>query len=604
MADFLVIAGDVDPVLRRSLDHARALGWGEPSGVHRTAAAAAVAWPRRHAAGARIAVDGEAWLCASGTWFHREGLGTGDEAALLERFRRRDPRRAARGLDGFFAIVWSDGERIEAVTDLVASHQTYARTIGDATAIAGSALLLAGLAPTEPDPIGSRELLATGVVYEDRSPFADVRKLGPGAVFDLRAEGVRELYRYWSCAELEPESLERERAAEEFARAVRDVAARLTRAFARPVCDLTAGWDSRLLAGLLRAGGLRFDTTVTGPASSPDVVLSARVADRAGWRHHVIEPAPPPDFGAVENAFRLCDGEMDVLEYARIAHVHGQLATRFDISLNGSFGEVARGYWWEILEPTPGTHGPLDGRTIAERRYAAGASAAAVKALWPDDDFDPNAHFAAVVDRIDADLPGDPTRAFRLDHTYLRMRMRSWQGRIASTTDRLWPCLSPLLDRRALEVLLRCEWTARCGNRLARAVLAHEAPDLAKLPLEYGGPALPPRPWNAWRFAPAIAPLWRKVRRRVSRGSARPDDRAIEARLGLWQDERLRTLLDPRRMELAKHCDSDALAALIARTRQHEFGPEPLFGRLIGIEMALRSATGNAVSASQPTGSR
>src|SRR5690606_37527816 len=115
------------------------------------------------------------------------------------------------------------------------------------------------------------------------------------------------------------------------------------------------------------------------------------------------------------------------------------------------------------------------------------------------------------------------------------MRMRSWQGRIASSTDRIWPCLSPLMFRAALEPMLRCRSDGRRRHRFARRLLRRLAPELAALPLESGGPADVPTVANAWRFLPEVWRRGQKAARRVlHRRSANGSGYAAAARLGLW----------------------------------------------------------------------
>ena len=63
------------------------------------------------------------------------------------------------------------------------------------------------------------------------------------------------------------------------------------------------------------------------------------------------------------------DGEYDMVEYANVFRVHHQLSKSFDVSINGSFGELARGYWWELLFPNPAKTGKLDGELVARKRY-------------------------------------------------------------------------------------------------------------------------------------------------------------------------------------------------------------------------------------------
>jgi hypothetical protein len=590
MSEFLVVVGDgprAESWFERGLRAAERAGAGAPGREIRGTRVRVAAWPRRAKPGLAAASSGRRWLIASGSWFADDGTQVGDEAALLRALSDRGAEAVASGLEGFFALVFGDDHEATIVTEPIGSRHVYVRDGDGVTAAGTSALVLAALDDTALDPIGCQEFLATGVMYEDRTPYAAVRALPPASVVALDAGRWRVSARSWSIRRLQPETLDAGEAVEAFGSAMLAVGRRLARAFARPVADLTAGWDSRILCAFLRGSAVSFETTVTGTDDEPDVVLSTRIAERLGLRHLVIPAGAAPDFDEILRSLTLTDGLCNALGYARVYRVHRELAQRFDASLNGSFGEVARGYWWELLGPAPAASAPLDAEHIARRRYAAGAP---TLALWPTAErIEPVPHFAGVLRRLDGELADAPL-SFRLDRAYLRMRMRCWQGRIASSTDRLWPCLSPLIFRSALEPLLRTKADARLRNRFARRVLARFAPDLARLPLESGGPALPMTPWNAWRFLPEAFGFAGKVVRKLTghRTYARTLEETAAPRLALWRDDCVRDALDPQRMELSAHVDRGALAGLLAATRAPEFEHELVFGNLLALELGLR----------------
>ncbi|MBK8980134.1 MAG: hypothetical protein IPM29_29895 [Planctomycetes bacterium] len=595
MADFLVVLGD-SPTAHRwraaGVHIAAALGAGTPSAAVEQPDLAAWTWRRRDGSrGAVAAEHGGDLLLAAGSWFGPDDLHSGSEPALLARVAARGIEPVARELDGFFTLVHAGASEpgvVAVATDPIGSHLAHVRYGDGACAVAASPLWLAALGEPALDAVGCQEFLATGILYEDRTLFRDVRRLPPAAVVWLGAAGPLRNAQTWQIGALEPGSLAAAAAVDAFGAGMRDAVRRAARGAERPICDLTAGWDSRLLVAFLLDAGIAFDTTVTGDASSADVRLSLRIADAFGLRHHVIDTPTPPDLALLEEARALCDGEVDVLDYARIASVQRALLPRFGTSWNGSFGEVARGYWWEILEPSPGAVARLDAARVASQRYAKGAIATR---LWPESErLDPLRHMTEVVARCDAAIDRDAPLGFRLDHAYLRMRMRCWQGRIASSTDRLRACLSPLIFRSVLEPLLRTRPEDRARNRLARRTLARFAPELAALPLEAGGPALPMSAANAWRFAPELMNLVRRATRKLLRGRGSPEPAfARDARLALWRDPRFEVRFAPRELALAQHVVPAELERLVIASRQPDFADEALFGRLLGIELALRA---------------
>lgn len=590
MSDFLLVVGSGPRSaawFEQGLRAAERSGTGTPHPPLERTDVRAAFWPRRCGQGTGIVTSGSRWLGAAGTWLCDDGTGSGDEAALLSALRPDRVAELAQRLDGFFVLATGNDRTAHIVTDPVGCHAAYVRSADGVTAIASSALWLAALDDTALDPIACQELLGTGVMFEDRTPFTAVRALPPAAVVAIDADGWRVTARTWSLRSIRPESLDGDTAVEAFGSAMLDGCRRVARVVQRPVADLTAGWDSRILCAFLRGAGVEFETTVTGPADSPDVRLSTRIAARLGLTHHPLQPGALPTLDEIERSLQLTDGLVNALGYARVFRVHEALSAQFGASLNGSFGEVARGYWWELLSPSPSANGRLDAELIARRRYAAGAP---TLTLWsPAERLDPVAHFRGVVQRVDDELDDGPL-GFRLDRTYLRMRMRCWQGRIASATDRLWPCLSPLVLRGGLELLLRTRTAERVDNRFARRVLQRFAPDLARMPLESGGPAAPMTLWNAWRFAPEVLRFAKRAALKIRgrRTYARTMEETSAPRLALWNDDRLHDLLDPTQMELGAHVDQHELRTLVDATRRPEFNHELLFGNLLGLELGLR----------------
>ena len=78
------------------------------------------------------------------------------------------------------------------------------------------------------------------------------------------------------------------------------------------------------------------------------------------------------------------------------------------------------------------------------------------------------AHFEDVIRRANAGLEELPNTVLA-DNVYLRLRMQRWAGRLASATDRIWPCATPFMFRRPLELALTAPISARAHGRMMRA---------------------------------------------------------------------------------------------------------------------------------------
>jgi hypothetical protein len=494
-------------------------------------------------------------------------------------------------MEGFFTVVAGDGasQEITVITDVVGSCHCFVRQLGESVVISSSSMLLASLGPeVTPDPISCQEFLGMGVVYEDRTLYREVTKLPAATVTRFcrgRQAGQSE---YWSASSVVPESLSLEAASDALWAAMVESSRKIGSRFSNVVCDVTGGYDSRAVAASFLGAGIPFSAVVSGPAESADVRISRELSRKLGIKHSYYPRTAKIADRQVKDALSLCDGEYDVVEYSSIAQIHSSLAERFDISINGSFGEVARGYWWELLVPHTGAEIKLDSHELAQRRYAWKSSA---DLFQPEHRIELADHMASVVDRAVAGLEAKPN-TFQMDVSYLRMRMQHWQGRIASSTNRIWPCLSPFMFRSVLEVMLQAPPAIRQRSLLVRKMLAQKQPALANYPLENGYPAVPATWKNFLRFSPLAIHYGKKALRkawpaRTNQGMPSP---SAAVRAGLWQEEEIEALLKPQSMRAVSVLDPAALTTFLDASRKLDFSRDQEWQRLLSLEMAFTSA--------------
>lgn len=476
----------------------------------------AAVFARRNGTGGEIARDAasNAFLLICGTWLHRDSYGTGAADELLARFLAVGAEQLADELEGFFFLAAAKGDHeLVAITDIAGSHHAFIRQLSDNSfVISGSSLVLGALAPSDIDSVAVQEFIRTGIIYEDRTFYQQVRKLPPASVLYFRDGKLHQRVRYWPVEKLVAAPLGLAEAADQLFEVGTQTVARIAELYPRRLCDLTGGYDSRALGALLLGANVKFDTTVSGSDDSADVKISRGLADIAGLKHTQRQRSNDLNAIDMERALQLCDGEYDLLEYARIMRTHEQHSQNYDVSMNGSYGEVARGYWWELLSPHIGERAPLNYEKIARKRYAAIDDGADLFA----EPLDLTAHFTQILQRNGAGLERLPN-TLQLDYSYLNLRMQRWQGRIASSTDQIWPCVSPFMFRSILEIMLRAEPRARHRSLLVRAMLARHNPAWAKYPLEHGYPAQPFGIANAWRFLPLGAYYIEKAKDKLCR---------------------------------------------------------------------------------------
>lgn len=592
----------VRSLLERSCALFAALCGLEPLDRRLAGSVGVVKFPRLVRGSTGIAVDpaGTAWVAGVGTWF----LDDRDPAAALAELNRRlheerrGPDRVLGELDGSYVLAAGrDGSpSVTLVTDRVGTLHAYEAQIGSSRVISTSSMVLAVLASPEWDTQSCAEFLATGTVFEDRTLFRGLRKLEPACVYEFRPGESASPVRYWKLADVAWTGSGEPGTVAKLAGALQDSLKTVTRTYSRPVMDLTGGLDSRALLGAMLRAGLRIDTVVNGTPGHPDVTTANALARRFDLSHrHQTLPADWARrwWSNAKRALPLCDGEYDLLEYARILENHRRLAADFELSLNGSGGEFCKGYWWELLLPFIGSTRPLDEPRLAAGRFATDS--------WSDgllvEGVADAEHFAEVIRRANRGLENLPNTA-RMDNVYLVLRMQRWQGRIASATNRIWPCASPFMFRRPMEVAFSAPPRTRVRNRMSRRLIEHLSPPLAAMPLAQGYPALPLRPGTAHRFLPLARQLLDKVWNKLvpAKPSRRPAPSQPSRLLAemLSKEDEIVSLLTPGEMATREIFEPRRLEEFVASVRAGSVA-EARLGRILTLEYlghALRRSGG------------
>ena len=596
MGDFVAIVpapgmiGVAEKLFDGAVEAAKADKNGQANGTIRLGWSFAAAWPRANGSGSPIVSDPHTgtWMGVTGTCFHQSGRN--EIQSLLERYLADGAERLSRELDGFFTIIIGDGRTrdVTLITDIIGSCHFYLREVGGCIAVSSSSLILAALGEVTLDPTGCQEFLGTGVIYEDRSLYHEIKKLPPASIIRLKAGKRVEQRQYWDVSAVTPESLSAAGATEALWSELLAAATKVGSQFGNVACDLTGGYDSRMMVAAFVGAGKGVTTVVSGRDDSADVIISRGLATMLGLEHLHYPPVEELTDGEIRAALGLCDGEYDVVEYSNVARIHEHLSRNYDISINGSFGEVARGYWWELLAPHIGSPRKLDTHKLATRRYAWDSAA---ELFQPALRINLAEHMTGVVERAIAGLHGHPN-TFQMDVAYLRMRMQRWQGRIASSTDHIWPCLSPFMFRPVLEVMLRAPFAVRQRSLLVRRVLARFQPATANYPLEHGYPAVPATWRNLVRFWRVVPHYTRKVGGKLWPRSAAAGHGAawVTSRLRLGKSAQLQaTLLAPGCMRAAAILEPEALATFLKASQGTGFSREVEWQRLVSLEMALRA---------------
>lgn len=348
------------------------------------------------------------------------------------------------------------------------------------------------------DEQGMLEFLTVGYPLLEHTFYHNISLLPAGCEWNLRREtlpdGIQKQYAAREETSEQDQVLGSKTLGRELRRAARDLAT-----MGHPCCDLTGGFDSRgLLCGFLRAK-TKFSTVVNGPPAGHDVLLARRIADRFDLDHHwnnTREMALPRTMDDVLHVLYLTDGEIEFSEYYTTSLIQKKTAKKGWITVNGSGGELFRGYWWE------------GERFVASRERAVHIPYLLKRLLLPGQNLDIFAggkeqihnmlasRIEQVLDEQGSNLPVGR----RIDHLYLRLRMERWLARYYSATNKILPCCSPFLAAPVLSVALSLKTELKQGNRFFKDWLMRENRELATFPTDSGAPALPLLPSTVWSY--------------------------------------------------------------------------------------------------------
>lgn len=525
------------------------------------------------------------WLALAGTWMASGNLSVEE---LVDLFVARGPDALAKRLEGAFTAIAGDprSSTLDVITDPVGSHHAFVHPVVDGVFVSSSSLALSALDDANAlDPIGAQEFLRTGTIYEDRTIHASVRRLAAGAIHSIVAGRTQPARTWWDARAFSVPRLEGARAAEALGETLESTVKRVTPAGAKAACDLTGGYDSRTIFVACLAAGIDVVPTVTGHPHSKDVVVARDVAAAAGMELLHVPPSTPATLERVHDALRVTDGEYDLVEYGQILAVHEHLSAAHAVSLNGSAGEISRGKQFPFaLRELHKRSSAFVPRMVATRYVEDEATPDLFRAA---DRFDRRPHFEGVLGRtLDGwdDLPASA----RVDAIYL-MRMRVWQGRIASSTDQVWRCLSPFLSRSVLETTLQIRPLSRLGSATVRRYLWSRARAISLVPLSRGYPPVPFGPRTAHAFASLPGHFLDRAWRKITRGRAwNPELPQHAARVLLLDRPEVRELLDPRSMRSAPFFEPQALEHFLESAASASFGFDGQWRRLLSLECALR----------------
>jgi hypothetical protein len=505
----------------------------------------------------------------------------------------------AEELDGQFALVAydADADEVRIVSDPFGMLCLYVAERGNQTYVSTSALALAKHLRVAPRLSGLHGFLLAGYHFGTMTSWEGIRRLDPATLIRLGRDGSQE-GRYWRPRP--DESLRRlgfrdtvDCCLELTTDALREYPSRGPAAWV----DLTGGYDSRLLALLLREAGVEIQANTRYVVEGEeDQRIAEQVAAEMGlpWTgFHHSEDWPSILPSMLRTALARGDGIIEVLQLARHMWGHDQLVQTSRRLLSGGGGEHYQFQIWksEFLRAGRSTKVNYDNWL-------------SMRLLPPTDD---------------SILAGDPVAETRAD---FRERMMAWAepyadevnttqleilysyrqtghfGAYVSADASFMRAEMPFYTKPLFMAAFSSNYKHRNADRLIRHMIDRLDPAVAAIDTSHGGPAQPWRVRNIHRFLPFFSQLGRKG---IDKLATKYRGRALISRGTThfpWAAEANRRIidllsadgaLDPRRMRSGALYDARAFECFLTRARDGAVRADSvLLGRVIAIELAMR----------------
>ncbi|WP_445006036.1 asparagine synthase-related protein [Halomonas mongoliensis] len=198
--------------------------------------------------------------------------------------------------NGFYALVWEQGGKLYAAVDHIRSIPLYYGIKGDAFFLSDNAeWVRKKVGNIVMDELSKEEFQLTGYVTGQETLYPDVKQLQAGEFLSINTNVCTpqlKTERYYRFLHTEPENFDEQALYHQLdAAALASIDNLISYANGRQiVIPLSGGYDSRLIASLLKRRGYKNILTFTyGVPGNKESAYSKKVADALGLKWHFIE---------------------------------------------------------------------------------------------------------------------------------------------------------------------------------------------------------------------------------------------------------------------------------------------------------------------------
>ena len=500
-------------------------------------------------------------------------------------------------VDGQFAAIRyrAAEDELDVFNDPFGMQAMYVAERDGRTYVSTSATALARHLGAAPDPLGAAMFLRAGRQFGPVTHWRGIRRLDPASVLTFGRFGPT-ASTYWR-----PTVDERVRAmslietADHCAQALLST---LERRFSTESCikaDITGGFDSRMIVAALGRLGLQFSSQTAGDPTDADVRLAREVARAGGfeWQHETLPDDWSPSPDDVREAVAWGEGSLDALQLSDVLWRQRFRARSCPLVITGGGGEH--------FGPSPWAQEFLRAGRSREINYD---NLMAMRSLTPfhigvlrtDPTPTVEAYMRDVLSRYVGFLSGE-LNTTQLDAVFLYRAMGHF-GSYRSASEAHTRTEIPCYYKDIFTTAFSAHHRFRNGYRLHRTIIGRTNRIIGEVETERGGPAQRMRPANVHRFAPYYVRLGktavRKIRRRPApHGQEGPAEAGYRRAITAMRTE---GTLDPAGMRSGELYDTAGLRDMLDRATKPGFDAWAQLGRIVTLELALRSVDGASLT--------
>ena len=401
--------------------------------------------------------------------------GAASVAGLVERLASVPLAQAVADVRGVYGLFVHDAvaNTWQVTTDHAGLYQIYHDGRGAST---GFLDLLAdrGIGPEALRLDKAVEYLAHGAIFDTQTLIEGVRRLAYDEVLTLAPDRPPALGK--KTLPIAPEPADT---------IVPDTIQDMVRSLEgrRLSADVTGGFDSRLVACLMREAGATFEAAVSGIPGTPDTEIAKDVAAMLDCPFHLSQHDLEDLENGLEQVFLAGDGLTDPRRFHRdYANARARRARGVEVLVHGGAGEMFKDQFSLQDFPFYGVK-----RVNLERFYALRVT----PVVWPRKDFAPEAAklFDDLPRRTIATFAGlrEETNNATYNRIYFYLRSPDLYGRFYTNYINMGlDVVAPFLDRDVAHAAIRLPPWRSFFTRWHRDVLTAHCPKLAALPTADG----------------------------------------------------------------------------------------------------------------------